>query len=224
MDDAARNQDRTLPDPSRELPERRREQEDDEWPGCHREPGPDRRITPDVAEKLDIPEKHDREPRAIEELTEVRPAKAALGEEIEGEHRIDDGGAPGDERAEHHESGEESSDGPGTRPSPCVGLNDREREEDEPDRDDDRSDGVGQPGTFRLPRLVQQPRPEDRDRDADRDAEDEHRAPAPRFNEEPADRRTQRSRQRTGRSPERDCLRNAERRERSKDQRERRGG
>src|SRR6266478_7893870 len=117
MDDAARNQDRTLPDPSRELPERRREQEDDEWPGCHREPGPDRRITPDVAEKLDVPEKHDREPRAIEELTEVRPAKAALGEEIEGEHRIDDGGAPGDERAEHHESGEESSDGPGTRPS-----------------------------------------------------------------------------------------------------------
>src|SRR4029077_768773 len=162
-DDAARNQDWTLPDPPRQLPEPRRDQEYDQRPRHKREPRPNRRIPPDVAEKLDVAEKHDREPRAVEELTEVRPTKLALGKEVEREHRIDGGGAPGDERAEHHQTAEKRSDGPGTRPSPLAGLNEREREENERDRDDDRSDGVGQPRTFRLARLIQQPRPEDRD-------------------------------------------------------------
>src|SRR4029077_1960895 len=138
------------------------------------------RISPDLAEKLDVPEEHDREPRAVEKLTEVRPAKAALGEKVEREHRVDDGGAPDDERAEQHDAAEERSDRPGTRPPPLAGLNDREREQNERDRDDDPSDGVGEPGTSRLARLVQQPRPEHRDGDPDRDVEDEHRAPTPR--------------------------------------------
>ena len=156
-DDAARNQDRTLPDPSREPPERRGEQEDDEWPRRHRQPGPDRRVTPDLAEKLDVPKKHDREPRAVEKLTEVRPAEAGLGEEVECEHRVRNGGAPSGEHAEQHDTAEERSDGPGTRPPPRAGLDDRKREENERDCDDDRPDGVGQPRTVRLARLVQQP-------------------------------------------------------------------
>src|SRR5207244_5335914 len=106
-DDAARNQDRTLPEPSREPPERRGEQEDDEWPRRHRQPGPDRRVTPDLAEKLDVAEKHDREARAVEKLTEVRPAEAALGEEVEREHRVRDGGGRSGERAEQTDSDED---------------------------------------------------------------------------------------------------------------------
>src|SRR5207253_5739777 len=110
---AARNQDRALTDPPREPPEQRGAHEDDEWPRRHREPGPDRRVTPDLAEKLDVPKKHDREARAVEKLTEVRPAKPALGKEVEREHRVRDGGAPSGERAEQHDSAEERSHGPG---------------------------------------------------------------------------------------------------------------
>src|SRR3989442_1315607 len=221
-DDATRNQDRALPDPSREPPERRGEQEDDEWPRRHREPGPDRRVTPDLAEKLNVPEKHDREARAVEKLTEVRPAEAALGEEVEREHRVRDGGAPSGERAEQHDSAEERSHGPGTRPPPRAGLNDREGEENERDGDDNRPDGVGQPRTVRLARLVQQPPSEDRDGDADRNVDDEHGAPTPRFDEEPTDGRTQRGGQRPRRSPERDGLRNPGLGEGLQDQRQRR--
>src|SRR4029077_15090512 len=202
--------------------ERRGEHEDDEWPRRHRQPGPDRRVTPDLAEKLDVPEKHDREARAVEKLTEGRPAKAALGEEVEREHRVRDGGATSGERAEQHDSAEERSDGPGTRPPPRAGLNDRKREENERDGDDDRPDGVGQPRTVRLARLVQQPPSEDRDGDADRNVDDEHRAPTPRFDEEPTDGRTQRGGQRPSRSPERDGLRNPGLGEGLQDQRQRR--
>src|SRR5258705_9318377 len=222
-DDAARNQDRTLPDPSRESPELGGEQEDDEWPRRHGEPGPDRRVTPDLAEKLDVPEKHDREPRAVEKLAEVRPAEPALGEEVEREHRVRDGGAPSGERGEQHDSAEERSHGPGTRPPPRAGLNDREGEENERDGDDNRPDGGGQPRTVRLARLGQQPPSEDRDGDADRNVDDEHRAPTPRFDEEPTDGWTQRGGQRPRRSPERDGLRNPGLREGSQDQRQRRG-
>src|SRR5262249_34367587 len=167
-DAAARNQDWTLPDPSRKPPEPRGEQENDEWPRRHRQPGPDRRVPPDLAEKLNVPEKHDREARAVEKLAEVRPAKPALGEEVEREHRVRYGGASSGERAEQHDGAEERSDGPGTRPSPRAGLHDRKREKNERDGDDDRADGVGQPRTVRLARLVQQPPSEDRDGGADR--------------------------------------------------------
>ena len=198
-DAAARNQDWTLPDLSREPPERRGEQ-NDEWPRCHREPGPDRRVTPDLAEKLDIPKKHDREARAVEKLTEVRPAEAALGEEVEREHRVRDGGALSGERAEQHDSAEERSTVRVLDRPPRAGLNDREGEENERDGDDNRPDGVGQPRTIRLARLVQQPPSEDRDGDADRNVDDEHRAPTPRFDEEPTDGRTQRGGRRPCRS------------------------
>src|SRR5262249_55055099 len=203
-DAAARNQDRTLPDPSREPPERRGEQEDDEWPRRHRQPGPDRRVSPDLAEKLNVPEKHDREARAVEKLTEVRPAKAALGEEVECEHRVRDGGAPSGERAEQHDSAEERSDGPGTRPPPRAGLHDRKREENERDGDAARPGGVGHPQPAGRARLAQQPPPKDRDGDADRNVDDDPRAPPPRSDEDPPDGRTQRGAQPPRRSPERD--------------------
>src|SRR5262249_759602 len=221
-DDAARNQDRTLPDPSRESPELGGEQEDDEWPRRHREPGPDRRETPDLAEKLDVPEKHDREPRAVEKLTEVRPPKAGLGEEVEREHRVRDGGAPSGERAEEHDSAEERSDGPGTRPPPRAGLNDRKREENERDGDDDRPDGVGQPRTARLARLTQHPPAEARGGDADRTVDDAPRAPPPRSDEDPTDGRPRGGGPPPRRSPERDGLRNPGLGEGLQDQRQRR--
>src|SRR4029453_2985717 len=69
-----------------------------------------------------------------------------------------------------------------------------------------------------------EPRPGNRDDDADRNVEDEHRAPTPRFDEEPPEGRTQRDRKRTRRSPECDSLRNPRLRECSQDQRHRRGG
>src|SRR5262249_59181906 len=67
-------------------------------------------------------------------------------------------------------------------------------------------------------------RSENRNGDADRNVDDEHRAPTPRFDEEPTDGRTQRGGQRPRRSPEGDGLRNPGLGEGSQDERHRRGG
>src|SRR5205823_7418016 len=133
-------------------------------------------------------------------------SKAALGEELEREHRIRHGGAPGDECADQRETAGERAEGPQIPPSPLVGLNDPERDEDDRDRDGRGADEIGQTGAFRLARLVEEARSEDRRHDADRNVDDEDRAPAPRFDEEPADRRTERGSERAGGAPERDRL------------------
>src|SRR6185436_12917463 len=65
-----------MPDPPCELAEAGRDQEDDERAWRHGEPDSNRRVAPDVAQKLHVAEEHDREAGAVAHRTTKAPTSA----------------------------------------------------------------------------------------------------------------------------------------------------